>query len=61
LPVQAKEGEPEEAVKKKRQAAHAAHARLRSPHSDALSALAAFCAYMNATDREGFCRWDAIV
>ncbi len=45
-----------EREKSARQAARAAHARLQVPASDALSALAAYCAYTQAPDGEAFCR-----
>lgn len=46
----------EEATKKERQFAHAAHAQLRVPESDALSALCALCAFEAAGESEAFCR-----
>ncbi|CAL8464255.1 g3790 [Coccomyxa elongata] len=54
--ITAREGESEEGLKRRRQSATSAHNRLRVPRSDVLSALTAFCAYINAPDREGFCR-----
>ncbi|EIE25583.1 P-loop containing nucleoside triphosphate hydrolase protein [Coccomyxa subellipsoidea C-169] len=54
--IAAQEGESEDSMKRRRQSAKSAHNRLRVARSDVLSALAAFCAYVNAPDREGFCR-----
>ena len=54
--MQALEGETEDSLKRRRQSANSAHNRLRVARSDVLSALTAFCAYINAPDRERFCR-----
>jgi len=45
-----------EANKKTRESARLAHARLRVPESDALSALCALCAFEAAGESEAFCR-----
>lgn len=49
-------GSTEEEAGRRRQAARAAHGRLQVASSDALSGLAAFCAYSSAADGEAFCR-----
>ena len=54
--VQAMEGEGVEKLKSKKQAARAAHRRLRIAQSDALNALAAFVSWLSAQNKEGFCR-----
>lgn len=54
--LQAIEGEGEEQVKSRRQAARAAHRRIRIAQSDALNALSAFISWQGAHSREDFCR-----
>lgn len=54
--MQQKEGEAEERLKSRKQAAQAAHRRLRIAQSDGLNALSAFIFWLSAQDREDFCR-----
>ena len=54
--LQAMEGEGGEQVKSRRQAARAAHRRIRIAQSDALNALSAFIFWRGAKSREDFCR-----
>ena len=58
--LQAMEGEGEEQVKSRRQAARAAHRRIRIAQSDALNALSAFISWQGADSKEDFCRCAAL-
>ncbi len=68
MPVQAKatnvlpdvQAEGDEVARRRRAAAAAAHARLRAPGGDALSALNALCAFERAGRSEAFCRCVAV-
>ena len=51
-----REAAQKEKSKKDRESARAAHARLRVPESDALSALCALCAFEASAEDEAFCR-----
>ena len=55
--LQALAGEGEEQVKSRRQAARAAHRRIRIAQSDALNALSAFISWQGAHSSEVFCRY----
>lgn len=55
--LQALAGEGEEQVKSRRQAARAAHRRIRIAQSDALNALSAFISWQGAHSREDFCTY----
>lgn len=55
--TQAGEGGDAESAKKERQRARAAHAQLRDPSSDALSALAALMGFEAAFNPAAFCRY----
>ncbi len=54
------QAEGDEVARRRRAAAAAAHARLRAPGGDALSALNALCAFERAGRSEAFCRCVAV-
>ena len=50
------EGEGEQRLQARKQAAQAAHRRLCIAQSDALNALSAFMSWLGAQDKDRFCR-----
>ena len=54
--LQAMEGEGEQRLQARKQAAQAAQRRLRVAQSDALNALSAFMSWIGAQDKDRFCR-----
>ena len=50
------EGEVAQRLQARKQAAQAAHRRLRVAQSDALNALSAFMSWIGAQDKDRFCR-----
>ena len=54
--LQALEGEAEQRLQARKQAAQAAHRRLRVAQSDALNALSAFVSWLGTQDKDRFCR-----